>query len=285
MLRPLAAVLPLVALTPAAADDSPPPDKSGHTLFDPTPDDALRAFAPDRPTKATGPTTVDAGHFQFETDIVSYVWDRRNEEKVASKSFVWFDPTLKLGLTNAIDAEISFVPYLTARATDERTGSVFRGEGLGDAVARLKVNLVGNDSGGIAAALVPWIKLPTAGEGLGNGQVEGGVLAPLTFALGWDFSLEYQLALNALRNGLDDGAHLDVQNTLTLGHPVFDKGTAFIELYQENGPDRGARDIVTADLAFAYLLTDNLQLDTGVNFGLAREAPDVNLYAGFAFRL
>ena len=39
------------------------PDKSGYTLFNPTPDDQLRAFCTDRPPTATLPCTVDAGHF------------------------------------------------------------------------------------------------------------------------------------------------------------------------------------------------------------------------------
>ena len=57
------------------ADPAGPPvaDKGGYTLFNPTPDAALRTFSPDRPTKSNGPLTVDAGRFQYETDLVSYL--------------------------------------------------------------------------------------------------------------------------------------------------------------------------------------------------------------------
>ena len=52
-----------------AADDEtkPPPDvpdKSGYSLFDPTPDDEMRKFTPDRPTKGYSVRTIDAGHFE-----------------------------------------------------------------------------------------------------------------------------------------------------------------------------------------------------------------------------
>ena len=44
----------LAAAQPASAEDAaspsnPAPDKSGHTLFNPTPDDEMRKFTPDRP--------------------------------------------------------------------------------------------------------------------------------------------------------------------------------------------------------------------------------------------
>jgi hypothetical protein len=40
--------------------------------LNPTPDADLRSFNTDRPPKANGPYTVDAGHFQYETDIAVF---------------------------------------------------------------------------------------------------------------------------------------------------------------------------------------------------------------------
>ena len=268
----------------AAADPAAAPDKSGYSLFDPTPDDALRAFAPDRPTKITGPTTVDAGHFQIETDIFNQTYDRRNEQGVTTRQILWFDPTLKLGITNDVDAEISFVPYAKLHATDKVSGAVLSAESQGDVSLRAKINLIGNEGGAFAAAIIPWVKIPTAGANLGNGQLEGGFLVPTTFDLGSDFTLAYQPALSLLANNFDNGRHADFQNTLTLGHPFLTKGTAFVEIFHEIGADRGARSIMTVDFALAWLLTDSLQIDAGVNLGVTRAAPDVNSYTGIAVR-
>ena len=57
-----------------SVNPNPPtaPDKSGYTLFDPTPTSALRTFSTDRPAKSNSPVTVDAGHFQYETDLFNY---------------------------------------------------------------------------------------------------------------------------------------------------------------------------------------------------------------------
>src|SRR5579864_7465778 len=66
----LVAVASLAVLIPGRvkAED---PDKSSYTLFDPVPDDLMRKFAPDRPTKGFSVRTIDAGHIEIETDIVN----------------------------------------------------------------------------------------------------------------------------------------------------------------------------------------------------------------------
>jgi hypothetical protein len=43
--------------------------------------------------------------------------------------------------------------------------------GVGDTFARLKINLRGDDGCAVALALLPYVKLPTARAGLGNGAV------------------------------------------------------------------------------------------------------------------
>jgi hypothetical protein len=64
----------------------------------------LRSFNTDRPPKANSPHTVDAGHFQYETDIA--VFGYGNTDGVKTEDWTVVDPTLKLGLTNTIDAEL-----------------------------------------------------------------------------------------------------------------------------------------------------------------------------------
>ena len=48
------------------------PDKNQYWLFNPVPTDQMRTFSTDRPTKSNVPYTVDAGHFQYETDLVNF---------------------------------------------------------------------------------------------------------------------------------------------------------------------------------------------------------------------
>jgi len=40
----------------------------------------------------------------------------------------------------------------------------------------------------------------------------------------------------------------------------------------------------SADASAAYLVSNNVQLDAGANFGLNRNTPDIELYTGIALR-
>jgi hypothetical protein len=62
-----------VALTDAAEDLG---NKSRYNLFNPTPEKLLRELASDRPDQTEGPTTVDAGHWQFEMDFATFTYNR-----------------------------------------------------------------------------------------------------------------------------------------------------------------------------------------------------------------
>src|ERR1700761_8463355 len=97
----------------AMAEDA---DKSGYTLFDPVPDDLMRKFAPDRPTKGFSVRTIDAGHFEIETDLVNYTYS--NSSGVTTRSYETLDPTLKLGLTNWMDFEVQFNGLQTTETLD-----------------------------------------------------------------------------------------------------------------------------------------------------------------------
>jgi hypothetical protein len=48
--------------------------------------------------------------------------------------------------------------------------------------------------------LIPFFKAPSAAPGLGNGLVEGGLIAPLQINLPQDFTLILQTELDALKN-------------------------------------------------------------------------------------
>src|SRR5205814_3549279 len=79
-----------------------------YSLFDPAPDDALRPFCTDRPTKGTGPCTVDAGHLQIESDIFNAT--QQNSDGAVTDTYLYTNPTFRLGLTESLDLELNIVP-------------------------------------------------------------------------------------------------------------------------------------------------------------------------------
>ncbi len=283
-----AALLWLALLAPAAAQDAgtrvnaapPPVDTSSYTLFNPTPDAALRTFSTDRPTKSNVPVTVDAGHFQYETDLFSYT--HSNVGGVSSRLYTAFDPVLKVGLTNRIDLELQFTGYNWLNVHPSGDGAV-SANGQGDLILRPKFNLFGN-GGGPAMALIPYVKFPTAARTIGNGQVEGGVIAPIAYPLPFKFTVIVEPEVDVLKNAADRGHHFSYTQLINLSRPVTDRLTVYGEFYSAIGTDHRTPPVYTFDTAIAFALTSTTQLDLGTNIGLNRNAPNLQVYTGLAQR-
>lgn len=266
-----------------AADPTPTPDKSHYTLFDPTPDAQMRAFSTDRPNKSNSPYTVDAGHFQYETDLLGAASDGYSIGHGEYRQLFTADPVLKLGLTNDTDLEIGLGGFEDLRTKQRGTGPASVYSGYGDTTVRLKVNVFGNDGGTTAFALIPYVKVPTSDRGLGNNQVEGGVIAPLQVTLPYNFTAIFMTQFDVYKNPNDSGKHAGFENLVNLSHPITDKLTASAEFFSQvqaaNVPA-----IYTADFSLAYMLGPNTQLDGAVYAGLNKAAPDVVGYIGLSQR-
>jgi hypothetical protein len=257
-----------------------------YNLFDPTPVDAMRAFEPERPAKILNPFTVDAGHFQIESDFINYV--ATNYAGLSTRFFETADPTIKLGLTNTIDFELVLNGYQNTVTHSNQTGAlVANGHGFGDTILKIKINLVGDDGGAFAMALVPYVKVPSAAPGLGNGVVEGGVALPMQLNLPADFTLALQTEYDALKDANDSQRYANLVDIVNLSHPlpfISKDLTASIEFFSSIGTDPFTPAVYTFDVGLAYLILPNVQLDAGANFGLTRASPDLNLYSGVTAR-
>src|SRR5437773_1104630 len=88
-------------------------DKSQFNLFHPTPTKSLREFTTDRPDKTESPYTVDAGHFQFEMDLVNYTYDHEKSGGVTHRvdGLAIAPINMKVGLCNRLDAQLVLETY------------------------------------------------------------------------------------------------------------------------------------------------------------------------------
>ncbi len=272
----------VVASAPVRADDAVP-DKSGYSLFNPTPDSALRSLTTDRPTKSNSPITVDAGRFQIESDFANFTFD--NTAGVKTRTFQALDPVLKLGVTNWADVELQF-NGLQSVAIGDGVSPTTRARGFGDILLRTKINVVGNDSGDLAVAAIPYIKLPSQRAVISNGAVEGGLIIPIQYKLPSDFVLLLGPEFDVFKNALNSGRHANFSNLINLSHPVpgIKDLTFAAEFFASVSAERASPDIYTADFALSYLVNPQLQLDLGTNVGLNKEAPDVQVYTGISYR-
>ncbi len=180
------------------------PDKDQYWLLNPVPEDQMRSFSTDRPTKSNVPYTVDAGHFQYETDLVNFTHQVSGTTR--TDSLFVPNPTFKVGVTNNADVEVN-VPLVGERTYTAAGGPSTSLWGIGDTYLRSKVNLRGNDGGDTAAAIIPYVKAPSAPIGIGDGAVEGGLIGPVAFSLPNSFMLLLVPEIDVLKDSLDKGYH------------------------------------------------------------------------------
>jgi len=242
--------------------------------------DSLQPICADRPTKANGPCTVDVGHFQLEGDIVNATF--MHASGVTTDTWLLFNPSLKYGLTSNLDIEVNIAPLEIVRVKDA-TGAVNTQSGVSDLFLRVKYEFLNKPN--VQAALIPYVKAPTARSGLGNGAWEGGLIVPVNIKLSSALSFTLQPEVDDLENGAGDGHHLAASQDLSLGLSLPHNLTLFAELWGQWAFDpAGTQRQYSADIAAALGLGRDSQLDAGVNFGLNRVTPGVAPYIGFSHR-
>lgn len=279
----LAALLAQLLLPLAALAQST--DNSGDSLFDPVPDDQLRPFCTDRPTKGTGPCTVDTGHLQIESDIFNAT--SQNSDGIVTDTYLYTNPNFRLGLTQDLDVELNFSPYVEVVTHDHATGARTDDSGFGDMFLRVKTSLVGNGQGSFSAALDPFLKIPTAPLTIGNGAVEGGMVVPLQYTPSDVWSLSLVPEMDVLKNASDGGRHTAGVLAVGITRAISAEISASAELWGNANFDSSATTRqYSFDLAGTWQPPGvrDLQFDAGANFGLSRETPGAQFYLGVSHR-
>ena len=274
----------ILFVAPPAQADEPKPDKSRYTLFNATPDGALRDFAADRPAKSYGPTTIDAGRVQLEMELYNYTLQKT--EGVRTITHVGPNPTARVGVTNNIELQVNIAPFVHQRVDDTILGTSTRATGVSDLFARAKINLIGNEGGRFALALIPYLKAGTAPESLGgNRTTEGGLIIPYAFNLPNNISITFNSEWDRLKNSLDSNFHDQFVQTAGISGPIAKDVTLTAELWAQinSDPARTVRQY-SFDTALAWAVQPTLQLDVGANFGLNKDTPAVQLYTGITRR-
>jgi Putative MetA-pathway of phenol degradation len=261
--------------------DQPTPNKDQYNLFNPTPRKLWREFSTGRPDKTENPFTIDAGRFSVEADLFVYTQNIDRASDTLTESASYLVPNLKVGLTNNIDLQVSagLFNVVKTKVGNQPTQTL---SGFGDTTVKLKVNLWGNDGGKTAFGIVPFMKIPTNQNGIGNDSIEGGLILPLAINLSdtWDVGLQTEFDLT--KDSSNTKYNVSFANSVSFGHKLSDKWSTYFELYTNTGAEKGFA--ATFDTGLKYLLTEDIQLDAGVNLGLTEAADAFQPFVGMSIR-
>jgi hypothetical protein len=241
----------------------------------------MKPLCSDRPGRGTGACTVKEGLWQVELGL----WDATFQHRggVTTDVTSAANPAVKYGVSDSVDIEASMGFYQGIRVHD--ASGTHTNSGVGDLLLHAKWNPNGGGDEAFTWILDPFIKLPTASRGLGNGEVEGGLLVPLSYELGSGWSLESTPEADFLLNDARQGYHANVVDVIGLGRDIEGGFNLGVEIWtNQNFDPEGTVSQYSFGPALAWQPNPNNQFDGGFAVGLNRQTPDLELYVGFSRR-
>ena len=242
--------------------------------------DAPGAICTDRPGKSSSTCTVPKGYWQVESGVAD--WSLTKARGSRSTSLALGSTALKYGVSESMHVEVAGTPYVRNRERSDE--GRMTASGFGDVTVKVKQRLTATDAA-FSAALVPFVKLPTASKRIGNGKAEAGLVVPLSWSIGDTlFSLSSSPELDLIADGDGDGYHLAGAGTLSLGIAATDRLSLAAELWAGWDWDESTTRQASLGANAAYKITDDLQIDGQLDFGLTRDSADVELAGGVSMR-
>lgn len=266
-LRPAAMALALFVAAPAFGQDA------GASAPE------LRDLSTDRPDTTESPFTVDKGHVQFETTLFGYARAPVDENGVRAQSYEFLTTNIRLGLTDSVEANV--VPHFYGINRPGGGAPVTRGLGAID--LRAKFNFWGNGGGATALALLPFVSLPLdRHNNLGPADTEYGVLLPFSTKLAEKLDLGLNVGAIVRRNDVGLPYRVAVPLTASFAYEWTRHLGGYYEVAAEVAG--GKPPSVSLNTGFTYQIGKNLQLDTGIGFGVSGDADRLSPFVGISKR-
>jgi len=235
-------------------------------------------FVASRPGATEGPIAVPRGYLQLETEIASYA--RTRDSGFEADSYSLAASTLRYGLGDGWDAEVVVQPFLRSEVTIG--GIEDSADGFGDVTLRVLKNLFGQDGVGAAMAVIGYVSLPSATNGMGAGRVEGGGFLTGSFPLVESWGAAWTVGAAARNMGGGD-YQAEGSLALQLNHAFSETISAYAEVAASR-LEHDTQAPATFDIGAAWLIGETTQIDAGANFGITDSADDFQVFAGWAHR-
>ncbi|MGH7133135.1 MAG: transporter [Phycisphaerales bacterium] len=297
----------LVFAEPPAADPTPPntptpsvqpaPAPSGATATPTNPTDPVATagaaqtppaepaplvISADRPGFSETTSIVPALHLQIES---GYTFTFRNRDGVETQRNNAPEILARFGvLDDCLELRLSTAGYVWSRS-DDGTGTGFvSSEGWSDFALGVKWKVADQDGWLPRIALDATTTLGAGPDNISSQMVEPTLKFIWSYDLGLSFGDDWKgFTLGGNANvawtSTNGRRFTQGQGSVYLNVPTFDRASAFVEYFVLGPNTKGGDAAHYIDFGGAYLLTDVLQLDGRVGFGLNKEVD--NFFVGF----
>jgi len=269
----LVALAPIAARAQSDTDDNhpkfPSPYDSAHFSWrKPVPHNRLRPLRPDRPGTTESPFTVDAGHFQLETDLTRLINEPGSEEDPQQRTWHVAYALVKLGLSRKTDLQVELPLYAAQKQRPAGTEDWENSRGFGDVAVRIKHNFLGDDQDGpLAASVVAFVRLPTGAGGVSNTRPEYGLILPVNVEVGDTYNLDAQLETDLDYDPEEARRYVRLMPSVAVDRQFGKKLGLLLEgAFPWNTEQH--RWHAQLNVAPTFNVTDNFQLDAGTHIAL-----------------
>jgi hypothetical protein len=237
--------------------------------------DFERELAADRPDATESPCTVEAGRFQVESSLWAYGRDRTGG--VETRTWTVAETNFKVGLHADHDLQLVLQPYVR----ESRRGLADSdSEGFGDVEIRWKWNLWGNDGGGDALGLMPFVSVPTR-TAVSSGEWQGGAILSYAVELPAGWGLGIQGEVDRVWDGDSRRHEWEFIHSIVAGRDLTERLGIYLEYFGASGA--GAYE-ANLSAGVTWALGADMQLDLGGVYGLNDAAADFSVFQGVTFR-
>ena len=236
------------------------------------------SIATDRPDFVESSNVVGKSRFQVETSIGL---DRDRADGV--REHTWSSPTLlRYGISDTWEVRMESDGAMRQRFTSEATGLRQSERGYGDLSLGLKWHALDASGNAPSVGLLFHADLDS-GSAPFRGQ---GTRPSARMVAEWEFSNDVSLGLMPGVGYERDGGGTFGILGVVVGKGWNDQLRSFIELSSPRiaGNADGGTE-ASATVGMAYLITNNVQVDSAVSRGLNRRTPDLSFTVGLSFKL
>ncbi len=237
---------------------------------------ARQEVAPERPDITDSAQTISPGGFQLETGLE---YSRARIGGSPAERRFSLDTALRIGLAERLELLVDAAPVVWLRTEREDLSR-------GDLTLGLKYRFFGSDDreAGLAVALRPFVKLPTADAPIGSERTDFGLLLLLSQPLPADFSVDVNAGIAAIGQRRPEGFLLQALVSASLSYELTPRLSPLIELFFRTKDERESRDLLGLTAGVVYLLNESFAVDAAVRTSLMGRGPDWAVTAGFSVR-
>jgi Putative MetA-pathway of phenol degradation len=230
---------------------------------------------PDRPEVTESARLVPRSSLQLET---GFVFSSQRSAGMPTENTFGIEADLRIGVARQLEVDIEGDPFVRVRGPQDDTG-------FGDITLGVRYRFlegVEDEPWPPSLAVKPFVKIPVAGEPIGTGRPDFGLLLLASFSLPWEFELEMNAGAAAIGQVDSGGYRAQALASAAISRDIGQGLFGFLEFFYRSREQRDEGQQFNINTGLVYRITPIFAVDAGVQVSLLGQAPDYVIRTGLS---